>query len=47
VTDHPAIGPIPVTLTLTADGGSRASLIEPAGIGQTTLTKGIPVPYDR
>jgi 3',5'-cyclic AMP phosphodiesterase CpdA len=36
-----------VALTLTADGGTHASLEEPAGMSQITLTHDIPDPYDR
>ena len=36
-----------VSLTLAADGQTRASLVEPAGITQVTLTHDIPDPYVR
>jgi len=36
-----------VALTLTADGLTHASLEEPAGMVQITLTQDIPDPYDR
>ncbi|MGH9289427.1 MAG: metallophosphoesterase family protein [Acidimicrobiales bacterium] len=36
-----------VSLTLTDDGRTRASMFEPAGIDQITLTEDIPDPYDR
>ena len=36
-----------VSMTLTTDGQAHASLVEPAGIHQITLTEGIPDPYDR